>query len=69
MMPNFVYKKTPLWLAEINALKGLSHSLFNADHKFSLVFEDGTPDARDERPGNYDGRFFCIPVEKDGDPN
>ena len=65
LMPNFVYKKASLWMAEVNALEGLSKTGFNFDRKFPVMFDDCSADARDERPGNYDGRF-CIPVVKDG---
>eukprot|EP00959_Pyramimonas_sp_CCMP1952_P230089 4810456-Pyramimonas_sp.AAC.1 len=64
-MPNFVYKKAALWMAEVNALKALSQTGFNCDRKFSVVFADGTADARDERPANYDGRF-CVPIVREG---
>ena len=52
-------------MAEVSCLKGLSQTNFNFDRKFSLVFEDTSSDARDERPANYDGRF-CIPMRKAG---
>eukprot|EP00959_Pyramimonas_sp_CCMP1952_P465652 9488701-Pyramimonas_sp.AAC.1 len=29
------------------------------------MFEEGSADARDGRPGNYDGRF-CIPIPREG---